>query len=107
MADTSFYRVRFMLDSGAAGECPAIEHDGALWLVPAWISFPAEGYTKPTRMIPLAQFQPKALGPRDLAIDGQLPNTLFADSRLSPSMIQQYGVREQPDIKFRTGGTRH
>lgn len=109
MADTKLYRVRLMLDSGVASECAAIEHDGALWLVPAWIPFPDEGYTKPERMIPLAQFQPKVLGnPEDLnlAIDAPLPSTLFAGSA-SSSMCRRYGVLDRPDVKLRAGGTRH
>jgi hypothetical protein len=107
MADTKLYRVRLILDTGVPGDCAAIEHDGALWLVPAWLPFPDEGYTKPERMIPLAKFDYRATGrPEELnlLITDQVPSTLLFGP-ISSSMRQLFGVLERPDIKLRTGGT--
>src|ERR1700739_3963138 len=57
MADTRALRVIVGFDSGEVGQCGAIEHDGAVWLVPKWLPFPEQGYTQPERMIRLDQFR--------------------------------------------------
>lgn len=107
MADTKLYRVKLVLDTGVPGECGAIEHDGALWLVPNWVPHPDKGYTTPERMIPLAKFGYQVIGrPEELnlLIAGQVPSTLLLGP-IPSHMRVLFGVLERPDIRFRTGGT--
>jgi hypothetical protein len=39
------------VDDGGISKCDAIEFDGKLWLVPRWLDFPAQGLTKPARLV--------------------------------------------------------
>jgi hypothetical protein len=47
------FKVLVGTDVGTIDKVDAIEHDGALWLVPMWLENPAEGLRKPMRMIRL------------------------------------------------------
>jgi len=116
MTDANTYKVILILEDGSAGECGAVDYEGAVWLVPSWLPFPKEGYAKPERMIRLDQFQhrrfdPPATGPgafrgANFAVNDPLPKTLLS-GELSPQLKNRYVVLERPDIKFRTGGIRH
>ena len=47
-------------DDGALYEIDLVEHDNELWLVPHWYDVPAQGVTKPARLIRLKslRYQP-------------------------------------------------
>jgi len=87
MPDSKSYKVIIVFDDGVMGACGGIDHEGRIWLVPTWLPFPAEGYTKPERMIPLDQFRfqafdPPATGPGEMAganfaVNDPLPRILF------------------------------
>jgi hypothetical protein len=114
MADSKTYKVIVIFEDGVPGACGAIDFEGAIWLVPKWLPFPNEGYTKPERMIRLDQFQnqkfdPPAKGPgpfagADFGINGPLPKMLFF-GELTQQLKSKYVVLDRPDVKFRTGGT--
>jgi hypothetical protein len=103
------------LDDGTLGTCGGIEHEGAIWLVPEWLPFPDEGYTKPKRMIRLDQFRhqkfdPPATGPApfvgaNFAINDPLPKSLFY-GELSSQLKARYVVLDRPDLRVRVGGVR-
>jgi hypothetical protein len=116
MADSRVFKVIIGFEDGTVGDCPAYEYQGAIWLVPKWLPFPNEGYTKPERMIRLDQFQyqqfdppPPAPGPfagADFAINDPLPKALL-NGELTPELKNKYVVLDRPNAKFRVGGTRH
>jgi hypothetical protein len=99
---------------GIGSTIDGIEYEGAIWLVPEWLPFPSEGYTKPTRMVRLDQFRfqrfdPPATGPgplagADFAVNDPLPKALFL-GELTPQLKKQFVVLDRPDIRFRIGGT--
>lgn len=113
MPDTKLYKVIVMID-GVASAIAGVDFEGAIWLVPNWLPFQSEGYTKPTRMVRLDQFQsrrfvPPATGPgpfagADYAVSDPLPKELFV-GELTPQLEKQYVVLDRPDVKFRTGGS--
>lgn len=116
MPDTKEFKIILGFEKGEMATCSAIEYEGAIWLVPKWLSFHSEGYTKPERMIRLDQFQfqrfdPPAKGPGPLAgadfgINDPVPKALF-HGPLTDKLKAQFVVLEKPDVKFRVGGTRH
>jgi hypothetical protein len=57
MTDSKTYKVVLIFEDGALAPFGAIDFEGAVWIVPTWLPFPSEGYTKPERMIRLDQFQ--------------------------------------------------
>jgi hypothetical protein len=91
-------------------ECPAIEYEGAVWLVPRWISMPEGGYAMPERLIRLDQFAHQKLGqpgdPADYAINIPVPNALL-EGPISHELKAQFVVLDRPAITVRTGGTLH
>jgi hypothetical protein len=116
MPDTKVFKVIIGFEDGTMGDYPAYEYQDAIWLVPKWLPFPDEGYTKPERMIRLDQFHfqkfdPPATGPgpfagADYAINDPLPRELF-DGELTPQLKSKYVVLDKPDAKFRVGGSIH
>jgi hypothetical protein len=52
LADSKTYKVIVGFEDGVLTDCPAIDYQGAIWLVPKWLPFPNE-----ERMIRLDQFQ--------------------------------------------------
>jgi hypothetical protein len=91
-------------------ECAAIEHEGAVWLVPRWLPMPDEGYAMPERLIRLDQFAHQKLGqpgdPADFAINVPIPKVLF-EGPISQQLKAQFDVLDRPDIRIRIGGTLH
>jgi hypothetical protein len=117
MPDTQVFKVLLIFEEdGVMGDCPAYEYEGAIWLVPNWIPFPNEGYTKPERMIRLDQFRFQKHDPpvggtgpfagADYSINDPLPKMLLT-GELTPQLKSRYVVLDKPDAKFRVGGTRH
>jgi hypothetical protein len=110
-SQSRLFKVVFGFKDGVMAHCPAVEFQGAIWLVPKWLPFPNEGYAKPERMIRLDQFQYQKFDPppppgsslfagADFGINDQLPRALFA-GELSSQLKEQYVVLDKPDAKFR------
>jgi hypothetical protein len=91
-------------------ECPAIEYEGAVWLVPRWLPMSEEGYVMPERIIRLDQFAHQKLGrpedPVDYAINLPISKILF-EGPISHELKSQFVVLDRPLIRVRAGGTLH
>ena len=111
MADVKLLTVLMALD-GEPGifECPAIEYEGAVWLVPRWLPMSDDGYVMPERLIRLDQFAHQKLGqpgdPADYSINLSVPRVLF-EGPISEGLISQFVVLDRPAVRVRTGGTLH
>jgi hypothetical protein len=104
MADVRALKVIVGFDNGEMGHCGAIEYESAVWLVPKWLPFPEQGFTKPERMIRLDQFRYQAIpqpADADFGINDPLPRDLFF-GRLSKQLKKKYVVLDRPNLKFRT-----
>jgi hypothetical protein len=109
MTDTRLFKVIVPFEDGVMTDCPAVEYQGGIWLVPMWLPFPNEGYMKPERMLRLGQFRhqefvPPATGPgmfagADFGIIEPIPRALF-DGELTPHLKSKYDVLDKPDAKF-------
>jgi hypothetical protein len=111
MADVKLLKVMMALEGNPAiFECPAIEYEGAVWLVPRWLPMPEDGYAMPERLIRLDQFAHQKLGapgdPADYAINIPVPNALF-EGPISRELKAQFVVLDRPAVRVRTGGTLH
>jgi hypothetical protein len=91
-------------------DCAAIEHEGAVWLVPRWLPTQDDGYAMPERLIRVDQFAHQTLGkpgdPADYAINVRVPKALFEGS-ISPELKADFVVLDRPEIRRRTGSTLH
>ena len=87
-------------DDGLFYELDIIEHDNELWLVPHWYDVPAQGVTKPTRLIRLKslRYQPPA-GDLRYIVNTPIPTALL--NRPTPK-LPTFGieVREIPEISI-------
>jgi hypothetical protein len=112
MTDVKLLKVMMALEGDPRiFECPAIEYEGAVWLVPRWLpTTPADGYAMPERLVRLDQFAHQKLGapgdPADYAINIPVPNALF-EGPISLELKAQFIVLDRPAIRVRTGGTLH
>lgn len=111
MADAKLLKVMMALEGEPRiFECPAIEYDGAVWLVPRWLPMSEEGYVMPERLIRLDQFAHQKLGqpedPADYAINVPVSKALFEGS-ISPELMAQFVVLDRPAMRVWTGGALH
>jgi hypothetical protein len=116
MPEVRTFKILVALEDGTVATCAGIEHEGAVWLVPKWLSFPTEKYAMPERMIRLDQFRYQTFDPpvagsgptagAHFAINDPLPKGLF-DDELSSQLKERYDVLERPDLRFRIGETLH
>jgi hypothetical protein len=83
-------------------KCDAIEYHDKLWLVPRWLDSPAEGVTRPARLVRFDtirhQATPNSPYKIDYVLNVPLPPELF-DVR-TPQEIPGHEFLELPDIQF-------
>ena len=91
-------------------ECPALDYDGAVWLIPRWLPTSEDGYVMPERLIQLDQFAHQRLGqtgaPADYAINVPVSKALL-EGPISQELLGQFVVLDRPAMRVRTGGTVH
>ena len=91
-------------EDGALFQCDVIEWEGALWLVPAWLENPDEGWMTPSRIIQIdgLKFQRTPGGPfGDYIINEPVPKSVL-EGRPNESG-KEIVVIERPDIHVPTG----
>jgi hypothetical protein len=87
---------------GTISQCDAIEYDNKLWLVPNWLDIPAQGVTKPARIIRFDSLRhQKTPGPNgaDFVINDPIPKELF-DARTPRQAIPGFEFVEMPEISL-------
>jgi hypothetical protein len=69
------------IEDGTVSKCDAIEYEGKLWLVPRWLDIPAQGVTKPARLIRFDtlphQKTPNSPHRVDFVLNSPIPKELF------------------------------
>ena len=94
-------------DDGSLFEIDLIEHDNELWLVPHWYDVPAQGVTKPARIIRLKslRYQPPA-GDNRYLVNTSIPTALLnlPGPKQAVSGIE---VQEMPEISLPLIGKMH
>ena len=94
-------------DDGSIYEIDIIEHDSELWLVPHWYDVPAQGVTKPARIIRLKSFryQPPA-GNLRYVVNTPIPTVLL---NLPTPKQPVFGieVQEMPELSLPLSTKKH
>jgi hypothetical protein len=88
-------------DDGSLRELDIIEHEDQLWLVPHWYDVPAQGVTKPTRIIRLKslRYQPPVGNHLGYVVNTPIPTALLnVPTPKQPTFGIE--VREIPDISL-------
>lgn len=111
MADIKLLKVMMAVEGEPEiFECPAMEYDGSVWLVPRWLPMSEEGYVMPERIIRLDQFAHQKLAqpadPADYVINVPVSKMLF-EGPISDELKSQFVVLARPEIRIRMGGTLH
>lgn len=94
-------------DDGSFHEIDLIEHDNEIWLVPHWYDVPAQGVTKPARIIRLKslRYQPP-VGNRDYVVNTPIPTALL-NLPTPKQSIAGIEVQEMPEISLPLLGKKH
>ena len=79
-----------------------IEHEGKMWLVPAWIDLRTEGYSMPVRIVCLDTlgYRPSRMKSLDFLLNDPISKAVL-DGQIPPQAEADYLVVERPDIKVR------
>jgi hypothetical protein len=90
-------------DDGKIYKVDAIEHEGKLWLVPHWLDVPAQGLTKPARLIrmdvlPFQRMTNPAYG-ADFVLNAPVPKALL-EPNTPRQEVPGFEVQELPEISF-------
>jgi hypothetical protein len=90
-------------DDGTIHKCDAIEHEGKLWLVPEWLDVPAQGVTKPRRIIRMDTLRHQRMkNPAyklDYVLNDYMPKAVL-DGKAPPEQACLYEIVELPEIEF-------
>jgi hypothetical protein len=85
---------------GGIQSMDTIEHEGAFWLVPEWLDFPARGVSMPRRIVSLATLRhEKMSGNPDFVVGDPVPRFVF-DGEIPSQLKHMYIVRDLPEIRF-------
>lgn len=90
-------------ETGAIYQCDAIEHEGKLWLVPEWLDVPAQGVTKPRRIIRMDTLRHQPMSNPAYGMDYILNDcmpTAVLDGTAPPEQARQYEIVELPEIEI-------
>jgi hypothetical protein len=89
------------VENGTIAKCDGIEHEGKLWLVPHWLEVPAQGVTKPARIIRFDsiphQRTPNSRQGVEYVINYPIPKELFG-SQTPRQAIPGFEFQELPEI---------
>lgn len=82
-----------------------IRHDGRLWLVPEWIEVPSEGWSRPRRIVLLAEeaVEPTTTGGATFLLKTPMPKAVL-DGLSRSGSAGEYVVVEEPEIRLLAGG---
>jgi hypothetical protein len=91
------------VEDGAISQCDGIEFEGKLWLVPRWLDVPAQGVTKPVRLIRFDsiphQHTPNSQYQVEYVINSPIPKELF-DVRTPIQTLPGFEFVEMPELTF-------
>lgn len=90
-------------DSGEIFQIDVIEHDNKLWLVPQWYDVPAQGVSKPARIIRMDTLRHQKIAPGglhgDYILNVPIPTALL-NLPTPKQPVPGFEVQEMPEIIF-------
>lgn len=91
-------------EGGELWQCDIIQYEGALWLVPAWLENPKEGWMTPARIVQIdgLKFQRTTGAPHgDYIVNDPIPQSVLEGRHNKGT--KEFVVIERPDIRIPTG----
>ena len=89
-------------DDGSQVMCDTIQHDGRLWLAPAWLDDPGKPYSKPARIIGMNGLKYRSMplrGDVDFVMEHGVPDAVL-EGRVSGADAAPFVILERPDIRI-------
>lgn len=97
-------------DDGAIYTVDTIEFEGGLWLVPAWLEAPTEGWRTPARIVRIDTHPHQRLdepfGPHNVVLNVPVPKAVL-DGRVRPTKGAKFEVRDRPALRLPLPGATH
>lgn len=89
-------------DDGSRLVCDTIQHDGKLWLAPAWLEDPSRPYRRPARLIGMNGLKYHSMPLRsevDFVMDHAVPDAVL-QGRVRDTLAAPFVVLERPDVRI-------
>ena len=88
-------------DDGSHRVCDTIQHDGKLWLAPAWLDESAKAYRRPARLIGMNGLKYRSMpmgGNVDFVMEHPVPDAIL-QGRVQGAEAEPFTVLERPDVR--------
>ena len=89
-------------DDGSQLVCDTIQHNGKLWLAPAWLDEPSRPYRRPARLIGMSGLKYRSMPLRsevDFVMQHPVPDAVL-QGRVQDTLAAPFVVIERPDVRI-------
>ena len=96
------YRTSIPREDGSVFVCDTIQHDGKMWLSPAWLEEPSKPYSKPARLIGMSGLKYRSMPMKsevDFIMEHPIPDAIL-QGRVPSDRTAPFVVLESPDIRI-------
>ena len=91
-------------EDGSQRVCDTIQHDGKLWLVPAWVDDASQPYSRPVRLIGMSGLKYWSMPMHsavDFVVEDRVPEAILQGTALTEPEVP-YVILERPDVRITT-----
>ena len=89
-------------DDGSQIVCDTIQHDGKLWLAPAWLDESSKPYCRPVRLIGMSGLRYRSMPLRseaDFVVEHPVPQAIL-EGHVQGKQAEPFVVLERPDVRI-------
>jgi hypothetical protein len=82
--------------------CDTIQHDGKLWLAPAWLEEASKPYSRPARLIGMSGLKYRSMPMRsevDFVMEHPVPEAVL-EGRVRGAQTAPFLILERPDVRI-------
>lgn len=82
--------------------CDTIQHEGKLWLAPAWLEEAAKPYSRPARLIGMSGLKYRSMPMRsevDFVMEHSVPEAVL-EGRVQGAQTAPFIILERPDVRI-------
>ena len=87
---------------GSQRVCDTIQHEGKLWLAPAWLDEPTKPYSRPARLIGMSGLRYRSMPMRsevDFVMEHPVPDAVL-EGRVQGAQTAPFVILERPDVRI-------
>jgi hypothetical protein len=97
-------RVKTAIPRGDGSQlvCDTIQHDGKLWLAPAWLEETTKPYSRPARLIGMSGLKYRSMPMRsevDFVMEHLVPEAVL-EGRVQGVQTSPFVILERPDVRI-------